>query len=95
MQDQLTAVGVRSISAMIDIANWVMISLNHPLHIYDASKINDEINISFANDGEKFISLNQEEYQLTNSDIIISDKNKKSRTCGHYWRYFKFLQCRN
>ena len=82
LQDQLTAVGVRSISAMVDIANWVMISLNHPLHIYDASKINDEINISFANDGEKFISLNQEEYQLTNSDIIISDKNKNLALAG-------------
>ncbi|MCE2687163.1 MAG: phenylalanine--tRNA ligase subunit beta [Rickettsiales bacterium] len=82
LQDQLTAVGVRSISAMVDIANWVMISLNHPLHIYDANKIDGEINIGFANNGDKFTSLNQEEYQLNNSDIIISDKNKNLALAG-------------
>lgn len=76
LKDKLESIGMRSISAIVDITNYIMISFNRPMHAYNAKKIEGELTVRKANDGEKFIGLNDKEYSL-NKDIsvIAGDKN--------------------
>jgi phenylalanyl-tRNA synthetase beta chain len=76
LKDKLEAVGMNSISAIVDITNYVMHSLNRPMHAYDASKVEGEINIRFAKKDEKFTSLKNEEYLLDEKILVISDAKK-------------------
>ncbi|WP_338406081.1 phenylalanine--tRNA ligase subunit beta [Wolbachia endosymbiont (group A) of Longitarsus flavicornis] len=76
LKDRLESIGMRSISAIVDITNYIMISFSRPMHAYDAKKIEGELTVRKANDGEKFAGLNGKEY-LLNKDIsvIAGDKN--------------------
>ncbi|MGL9759100.1 MAG: phenylalanine--tRNA ligase subunit beta [Wolbachia sp.] len=76
LKDKLESIGMRSISAIVDITNYIMISFCRPMHAYDAKKIEGELKVRKANNGEKFTSLNGKEY-LLNKDIsvIAGDKN--------------------
>ena len=74
LQDRLKAVGLRPISALVDITNYVMMDLGRPLHVYDADKIEGgHLTIRFARDGEKFQALNGKEYTLDGEIIAIGD----------------------
>ena len=74
LQDRLKAVGLRPISALVDITNYVMMDLGRPLHVYDADKIEGgHLTIRFAKDGEKFQALNGKEYTLDSEIVAIGD----------------------
>ncbi len=73
LKNKLEKVGINSISAIVDITNYVMMVLNRPMHAYDASKISGDINIRFAQSGEKFSSLNDIDYDLNEEILTISD----------------------
>lgn len=75
LKDRLESIGMRSISAIVDITNYIMISFNRPMHAYNAKKIEGELVVRKANDGEKFIGLNDKEYSL-NKDISVIAGNK-------------------
>jgi phenylalanyl-tRNA synthetase beta chain len=76
LKDGLESIGMRCISAIVDITNYIMISFGRPMHAYDAKKIEGELVVRKANSGEKFTGLNDKEY-LLNKDIsvIFDDKN--------------------
>lgn len=74
--DKLNDVGINSISAVVDITNYVMHVLNRPMHAYDCTKIKDSITIRFANENENFISLKNEQYLLENKILTICDDQK-------------------
>ena len=78
LQDRLLAIGINSISAIVDVINYTMIIFNQPMHCFDANKIGDEITIRFAKNNEEFISLKEEKYLLTNQDLVISTNNYKN-----------------
>ena len=82
LKDQLESVGINSISAIVDITNYVMIALNRPMHAYDSSKIDDHLNIRFAKENEKFISLKDLEYTLDEKTLVIADANKAIGIAG-------------
>lgn len=73
LKNKLEKVGINSISAIVDITNYVMMVLNRPMHAYDGAKISGDINIRFAQDGEKFLSLNDIDYELNEEILTISD----------------------
>ncbi len=75
LKNKLEKVGINSISAIVDITNYVMMVLNRPMHAYDADKISGDINIRFAQNGEKFSSLNDVDYDLNEEILAISDDN--------------------
>lgn len=75
LKERLESVGINSISSVVDITNYVMLCLNRPMHAYDLDKIDDEINIRFAKDEEKFLSLKNEENFLDNKTLVIAGKN--------------------
>ncbi|MDR3132271.1 MAG: phenylalanine--tRNA ligase subunit beta [Rickettsiales bacterium] len=75
LKDRLESIGMRCISAIVDITNYIMISFGRPMHAYDAKKIEGELVVRKANSGEKFTGLNDKEY-LLNKDISVISDNK-------------------
>ncbi|MDA0902047.1 MAG: phenylalanine--tRNA ligase subunit beta [Proteobacteria bacterium] len=75
LQERLEAIGVNSISALVDITNYVMYCLNHPLHAYDADKIKGDIVVRNSKEGENFKSLKDIEYKLSGEELVIADDN--------------------
>jgi phenylalanyl-tRNA synthetase beta chain len=76
LKNKLTALGLKPISAVVDITNYVMFDLNRPLHAYDADKINKEIIIRNSKEGEEFEALDNKKYKLKKGMCVISDKSK-------------------
>ena len=75
MADRLRAVGLRPISALVDITNYVTVDLGRPLHVYDADKLTgDTLEMRFARDGEKMLALNGSEYAVDASMTVIADE---------------------
>ena len=74
MRQRLKAIGQRPISALVDITNYIMVDICRPLHAYDGLKIiGNNLEIRFAKDNEKFNALNEKTYELSKSDLVISD----------------------
>lgn len=73
MKDRLTAIGLRSISPLVDITNYINYDLARPLHVFDADKLNGNITVRMCVDGEKFVSLEEKEYALDNKSLGICD----------------------
>ena len=75
LKDKIEAIGQKSISAIVDITNYVMFDLNRPLHAYDADKIDKEIIVRNSKKGESFEALDNNKYELDNDMCVISDKS--------------------
>ena len=75
LKDKIIALGLKPISAVVDITNYVMFDLNRPLHAYNADKINKEIIVRNSKLGESFEALDNKNYKLQNDMCTISDKN--------------------
>ena len=75
LKEKLIALGLKPISAVVDVTNYVMFDLNRPLHAYDADKINKEIIVRNAKEGEVFKALDNKEYKLQKNMCVISDKS--------------------
>ena len=82
MQDRLIAVGLRPISALVDITNYVMLDVGRPLHAYDADKVDGDIIIRTAKPGEKYQALNGREYSFDTDMIVIGDRNGPDDLAG-------------
>ena len=76
LKNKLIALGLKPISAVVDITNYVMFDLNRPLHAYDADKIDKEIIVRNARDGEVFEALDNRKYKLKKGMCVISDKSR-------------------
>ena len=72
---KLTALGLKPISAVVDITNYVMFDLNRPLHAYDADKIDKEIIVRDSKEGEEFTALDNKKYKLKKGMCVIADKS--------------------
>lgn len=73
MKDRLTAIGLRSISPLVDITNYINFDMARPLHVFDADKLNGNITVRMAKQGEKFVSLEEKEYSLDDKSLGICD----------------------
>lgn len=75
MQRRLRAIGLRPISALVDITNYVTYDLNRPLHVFDAAKVKGDPTMRMARAGEEIMALDGETYQLTPEMVVIADEN--------------------
>src|SRR5260221_616118 len=66
-------VGQRSISALVDVTNYVMLELGRPLHVYDLDKLRGAIDVRWGRKGEKVLLLNGEEVDVDPSVLCITD----------------------
>ena len=73
MKDRLAAIGLHSISPLVDVTNYVNYDLARPLHVFDADKLKGALTIRMAEEGEKFVSLEGKEYTLDNRSLGICD----------------------
>jgi phenylalanyl-tRNA synthetase beta chain len=73
MKQRLERAGQRSISALVDVTNYVMLELGRPLHVYDLDKLKDGIDVRFGRKGEKLKLLNEQTVDLDESVLAITD----------------------
>ena len=73
LKKRIFSLGLRPISAVVDITNHVMFDLNRPLHAYDADKINNGIIVRNSKKGESFKALDNKDYKLDDEMCVISD----------------------
>ena len=73
MKDRLNAIGLHSISPLVDITNYINYDLARPLHVFDADKLKGGITVRMAKQGEKFVALNEKEYELPDYALGICD----------------------
>ena len=76
MQKRLIASGVRAINNAVDITNYVMLEYGTPFHAFDMDKLNGYICIRRAKEGEKIVTLDGTERELTHDSVLIADKEK-------------------
>lgn len=72
LQARLRAVGLRPISALVDVTNFFSIDQARPLHVYDAALLKGGINVRRGN-SERFDALNDKTYEATSDDCVIAD----------------------
>ncbi len=82
LQNRLKAVGLKPISALVDITNYISFEFGRPLHVYDAKKLSGNLTARFAKDGEKITALNDIEYSLKNSMLVIADDKSPQALAG-------------
>ncbi|HSK07346.1 MAG TPA: phenylalanine--tRNA ligase subunit beta [Acidimicrobiia bacterium] len=74
VRHRLRKAGIRAISNVVDVTNYVMLELGHPLHAFDADSIvDDRLVVKRATPGERLVTLDDEERELGAEDLIIYD----------------------
>jgi phenylalanyl-tRNA synthetase beta chain len=73
LKDRLLAVGLRPISALVDITNLMTIEYCRPLHVFDADKLHGNIHVRMAKQGEKITGIDGKEYDLDPEITVIAD----------------------
>lgn len=73
MKDRLAAIGLHSISPLVDVTNYINYDLARPLHVFDADKLKGGLTVRMAKEGEKFVSLEGKEYALDSKSLGICD----------------------
>ncbi len=76
LQKRLIAIGLRPISALVDITNYITFDLGRPLHVYDADKVSGNLTMRLAKNNEECMALNEENYKCDEEMIVISDDKK-------------------
>jgi phenylalanyl-tRNA synthetase beta chain len=74
MQERLRRAGLRPISAVVDVTNYVMLELGQPMHAYDLGKLSGAIVVRFAEAGEKLELLDGRVVELTPDVLVIADE---------------------
>jgi phenylalanyl-tRNA synthetase beta chain len=75
MQRRLLAAGMRPISLIVDVTNYVMLELGQPLHAYDAARLSGAIVVRRATAGETLRTLDDVERRLDPDDLLITDES--------------------
>lgn len=74
MRKILKTCGLKPINAIVDILNYVMLEVGQPLHGFDASKIDGDLVVRRAKNGEKIQTIDNQDFLLTDNDLVIADK---------------------
>lgn len=82
MQRRIEKMGMRSISLVVDITNYVMLELGQPLHAFDADKISGGLSIKRAGSVQKFTTLDGQERTLDSDDLMVWDDEKPLALAG-------------
>jgi phenylalanyl-tRNA synthetase beta chain len=73
MKQRLARSGQRSISALVDVTNYVMLELGRPLHVYDLDKLQGGIDVRFGRRGERLKLLNEQTVEVDDNVLCITD----------------------
>lgn len=79
---RLKGIGLRPISALVDITNYFTFGLNRPLHVFDASKVTGGLVIRPARAGETLLALDGKTYTLSEGQMVIADDHGPESLAG-------------
>lgn len=82
LKTKLEAIGLRPINNVVDITNFALHELGHPLHAFDAAKVDGALDVRMADEGEIFKALDEEDYTLSSEDVVISDASRQALALG-------------
>ena len=82
LQQRLRAIGLRPISALVDITNLFTFDLNRPLHVFDAGKVAGDLVVRGAAEGESLLALDGKTYALRAGDLVIADDHGPESLAG-------------
>lgn len=82
LQRRLKAIGLRPISALVDITNYITYTFARPLHVFDADRINGTLHARAARDGEEILALDDKIYRLEAGMTVIADDNGPQGIAG-------------
>lgn len=83
MQNRLRNVGIRPINNIVDVTNYVMIELGHPMHAYDYDKVQGHsLVVRNAQEGEVLTTLDGSEHKLNAEMLVIADANRPVAVAG-------------
>ena len=83
LKKKLALCGLRSINNVVDITNFILLELGQPMHAFDLRTLAGEtVNIRRANNGEKIITLDENEFVLTSENLVICDSVKPCALAG-------------
>ncbi|MEM1243211.1 MAG: phenylalanine--tRNA ligase subunit beta [Pseudomonadota bacterium] len=82
LQQRLEKAGIRPISVIVDITNYVMLELGQPMHAFDLDQIEDKIHVRMANAGEALKLLNDTTINLNEEMLVIADAKKPLALAG-------------
>jgi phenylalanyl-tRNA synthetase beta chain len=82
MQKRLRAIGLRPISALVDITNYITFDRGRPLHVFDFAKVAGDLTIRRARAGESVLALDGKAHALDESMVVIADENGVESIAG-------------
>ena len=82
MQKRLSAIGLRPISALVDITNYITFDRGRPLHVFDFAKVKGDLAVRRARSGESVLALDGKSYALDESMVVIADANGVESIAG-------------
>ena len=82
LQRRLLLSGIRAISPAVDVTNYVMLELGHPMHAHDRSRISGGFRVRFAGEGETVVTLDDVERRLNAGDVLIVDDEATAAIAG-------------
>ncbi len=82
LKQALISAGLRPISALVDITNYLNIAECRPLHVFDADKLKGNIIVRLAKEGEKLMALDDKEYVLSPDVCVVADEEKALSIAG-------------
>ena len=82
MLERLRRSGIRGLSPVVDITNYVMLELGQPMHAFDLQKLDGKITVRFANDAEKVTLLDGKSLELKDDALVIADNTKVLALAG-------------
>ncbi|MFW8589794.1 phenylalanine--tRNA ligase subunit beta [Glaciecola sp. 2405UD65-10] len=82
MQEKLRRSGIRSIDAVVDVTNYVLLELGHPMHAFDNDKLKGDITVRFAQDKESLVLLDGNKIEVNSDTLVIADAEKALALAG-------------
>ncbi|GAA3861950.1 phenylalanine--tRNA ligase subunit beta [Celeribacter arenosi] len=82
LQDRLSAIGLRPISALVDVTNFFTYDRNRPLHVFDAGKVEGGVTIHRAKGDEELVALDEKTYTMPEGAMVISAGGKVESIAG-------------
>ena len=83
LKERLESIGLSSINNVVDVTNYVLHSIGQPIHAFDQNNISGNlIKVAKANKGDKFVTLDEKERELTGEELMIQDADKNLAIAG-------------
>lgn len=82
LKEKLRRCGIRAIDPVVDVTNYVLIELGHPMHAFDLKKINGGIVVRYAKPGETLVLLDGNEVKLLENTLVIADHQQVLALAG-------------